>query len=271
VALAQNRDAHPRQVYYNGLPQRYKWVNQPHPQDGTPVAFQFSFVVRDLPETPVYLVVEGAEDFAIRLNGQPVSSQAAGWYLDRAFDRVILPALKRGVNTLTLSCAYQNRMEVEDCYLIGDFAVDTRRAITREPDTLHFGDWCLQGYLHYPGSLIYLETLRYDPARDGRLALVLNDYSAMTIAIHVNGLVVGHIPWRSENGFELTPHLRAGDNEIGIEVVGSPRNLLGPLHRRRGYEPWTDWASFRTEGANYTPEYVLQPYGLIGPVHIVTI
>ncbi len=29
-----------RPVYYNGLPQRYKWIDTPHPNDGTPVAFR---------------------------------------------------------------------------------------------------------------------------------------------------------------------------------------------------------------------------------------
>ena len=39
-----------RPVYYNGLPQRYKWINAPHPKDGTPVAFRFTFEVRDVPQ-----------------------------------------------------------------------------------------------------------------------------------------------------------------------------------------------------------------------------
>ena len=86
--------------------------------------------------------------------------------------------------------------------------------------------------------------------------------------MHANGPVVGHIPWRAANGLDLTPHLCPGENEIRIEVVGGPRNMLGPLHRRRVYEPGTSWQSFRLEGAEHTPEYVLQPYGLMGQVRI---
>ena len=82
----------------------------------------------------------------------------------------------------------------------------------------------------------------------------------------MNGVVVGHIPWSSENGFDLTPHLHAGENEIGVEAVGTLRNMLGPLHRRWGREPGTSWSSFRTEGAAYTPEYVLELYGLFEQV-----
>jgi hypothetical protein len=255
-----------RAIYYNGLPQRYKWVNEPHPNDGTPVAFEFTFDVRDVPVTPVFLVVEGADDYEIALNGETVSNERVGWYLDRSFDKVALPGLEPGINTLTLACDYENRMEVEDCFILGDFGVDVQRAIVKEPETLHFGDWCLQGYLHYAGHMIYLDTVTYDP--DDTLILTLGSVSAVDVAVHVNGDVVGHIPWQDANDFDLTPYLDEGENELGIEVVGSPRNMLGPLHRKAGYEAWTDSRSFRREGEAYTPEYVVWPWGLMGQVRI---
>ena len=91
----------------------------------------------------------------------------------------------------------------------------------------------------------------------------------MDVALHVNGKLVGHIPWQSANAFDLTPHLRPGANELGIEVVSSPRNMLGPLHLATGRQPWTDWRSFRRTDETYTPEYVVQPWGLVGQVKIV--
>ena len=87
--------------------------------------------------------------------------------------------------------------------------------------------------------------------------------------MHVNGTLARHIPWRAVPGLDLTFYLRAGENEIGIGVVGSPRNMLGPLHKKAGYLPWTDWRSFRRRGEAYTPQYVLQPYGLFGQVQVV--
>jgi hypothetical protein len=258
-----------RNVYYNGLPQRYQWVDEPHPNDGTPVAFRLTFEVGDVPTTPVYLLVEGAQNFEITLNGEAVPNEIEGWYLDRSFHKVRLPQLQAGRNTLELACRYENRMEVEVCYLLGDFAVDRDRVIVAEPATLRFGDWTLQGYLHYAGSMVYQATLAYDPEQDGRLTLVLGDRSAVDVALHVNGEVVGHIPWEDANGFDLTPHLTPGENALGIEVVGSPRNMLGPLHRKAGYEGWTDSRSFRRTGEAYTPEYVVWPWGLLEPVRIL--
>ena len=88
------------------------------------------------------------------------------------------------------------------------------------------------------------------------------------MAVHVNGALAGHIPWASANGLDLTPYLEPGDNAVGIEVVSSPRNMLGPLHLAPGHEPWTDWRSFRRTDHTYTPEYVVQPWGLIGQVRV---
>ena len=255
-----------RQVYYNGLPQRHRWVDAPHPKDGTRVAFRFAFSVRELPRSPVYLLVESAGDFLITLNGAPVASAADGWYLDRGFDRVPLPPPQEGQNTLVLACAYAQRMEVEDCYLLGDFGVNTGREIVAEPAALRLGDWCLQGYPHYAGTMIYHTTYTHRAGEQARLWL--GEHRATTVAVHVNGALAGHIPWRAANGFDLTPHLRAGDNQIGIEVVGSPRNMLGPLHLKPGDEKWTDWRSFRSTGERYTPDYVLVPYGLMGQARI---
>jgi hypothetical protein len=255
-----------RQNYYNGLPQRYKWALEPHPNDGAPLALSFAFTVRDVPAGPVYLLVEGASQFAINLNGCEVPSEAAGWYLDRSFHKVALPALQPGENLLTLRCAYANYMELEDCYLLGDFGVSIDRAITVEPKALHFGDWTTQGYPHYAGSMIYHG--RYVHEAGERACLYLGEYKAVHVAVHVNGQLAGHIPWADANGLDVTAYLRPGANGVSIEVVASPRNMLGPLHLAAGHEPWTDWRSFRRTDESYTPEYVLQPWGLIGQVQL---
>lgn len=257
-----------RQVFYNGLPQRYKWVNKPHPKDGTPVEFRFRFNVKDVPDKDVYLVVEEAENYAFRLNGDDIQNKSEGWFMDRSFDRIKLSGIRQGINELVLSCGYLNRMEVEDCYLIGDFGVDINRNVVNEPETLHFGDWCMQGYFHYCGSMIYHFDFDYKCSPNAKAILELGEYSAVTVEISVNGKVAGHIPWNAANGLDITGLLNDGVNRIDIEVMGSPRNLFGPLHQALKKMPGTDWSCFRSEGAEYTPEYVVKPYGLMGQIHI---
>ena len=257
-----------RPNYYNGLPQRYKWVLGPHARDGAPVELRFTFAVRDVPASPIYLLVEGASQFTITLNGRTVSNETVGWYLDRSFHKVALPPLQEGANVLVLGCAYTNYMELEDCYLMGDFGVGIDRAIIAEPQKLHFGDWTTQGYPHYAGSMIYHGELDYDPKEGERVRVYLGEYQAVDVAVHVNGTLAGHIPWISENGLDITPHLIPGMNKVNMEVVSSPRNMLGPLHLAPGREPWTDWRSFRSTDETYTPGYVLKSWGLMGQVRV---
>lgn len=257
-----------RSNYYNGLPQRYKWAMQPHPSDGAPAVFRFTFEVRQQPASPVYLLVEGAEQYDIYLNGAAVSNLPCGWYLDRAMHKVLLPPLAWGENVLELACAYTNHMEVEDCFLLGDFGVNIDRALIAEPATLHMGDWTTQGYPHYAGSIIYHGQYRHQPREGERVRLYLGEYQAVDVAVHVNGALIGHIPWASENGLDITEALATGINNIAIEVVSSPRNMLGPLHLATGRESWTDWRSFRRTDETYTPHYVLKSWGLIGQVRL---
>jgi hypothetical protein len=255
-----------RPNYYNGLPQRYKWALAPHPQDGAPLELRFTFDADVVPSGGVYLLLEGSGWFrALRLNGQAVPNDVVGWYLDRAFHKIPLPGLRAGHNVLDLATAYTSGMELEDCFLLGDFGVGPSRHLIAEPARLRFGDWTSQGYLHYAGSITYHGALQYDPAA-GPVRVYLGEHRATHVAVHVNGALAGHIPWQAANGLDVTAHLRPGHNDVGIEVLSSPRNMLGPLHLAAGREPWTDWRSFRRTDATFTPEYVVKAWGLFGQV-----
>ncbi|MFC4303331.1 glycosyl hydrolase [Cohnella boryungensis] len=257
-----------RQVYYNGLPQRYKWADHPHPGDGAKLELRFRFQVHVLPDQEVYLALEEADRIEVELNGLRSESAPEGWFMDRAIRRVRLEGLRLGDNELLLSCDYLNRMELEDCYLIGDFGVSPERAIIAEPSKLRFGDWGLQGYFHYAGSMIYHFEFDCRLEEGERAILHMGEYSAVTLDVSVNGQEAGSIPWRAANGLDVTAFLKNGSNRIDIEAAGSPRNLFGPFHQARGAVPSTGWESFRVEGGEYTPEYLVHPYGILQTIHI---
>ncbi len=256
-----------RPNYYNGLPQRYRWALKTHPADGAQVQLRFTFEVKQVPTTPLFLLVESADRFKISLNGQDIHNTIAGWYLDRAFDRVALPALRLGQNECILTCAYTNYVELEDIYLLGDFGVSVSREIIAEPADLHFGEWAGQGYPHYAGSMLYHASFEHTEGMGARV--FLGEHRAVDVAVHVNGRLAGHIPWRSANGLDISAFAVPGSNRLDIEVVSSPRNMLGPLHRAPEHEPWTDWHSFRRTDETFTPNYVFWPWGFTGQVRVV--
>ncbi|OAS18029.1 hypothetical protein A8708_28900 [Paenibacillus oryzisoli] len=257
-----------RQVYFNGGLQRHLWIHQSHENDHSRITFEFTIHVSDVPEKEVYLVAEQAQRFEVSLNGQKVDDGVTGWYLDRCMGTIKLPTLVNGLNTLLLTCSYTHEMEMEDCFLIGEFALGSDRQIIKEPELLRFGDWCLQGYLHYCGSMIYHLKYEHSESKDCRMIMELGDFAAVTIVVRVNGNEVGHIPWRSAKNIDVTDFLKQGQNSIDIEVVGSPRNMLGPLHQAGTAYDWKEWWDYRRTGQEYTPEYVTVPYGLMSQIHM---
>lgn len=257
-------------VHTNGIAQRWTWVHKPHANDGTPAQFRLHFTAREIPKNPVYLVLEGAEDYEIKVNGQNMSSCPRGWWLDRSFDRVLIKGIVKGENTIILSCAYRNSMEVEDCYLIGDFGVEAvTRELTVEPSVLRAGDWSLQGYPHYAGAMVYSGHFRIKQKPD-RVVLMVGKNHSITIEALVNGKLAGDIPWRAADGLDITTNTRKGKNKLELIVYGCPKNLLGPLHATAGKIKWTGAGNFRTEGNSYSQEPVLSPWGIMAQVRIET-
>ena len=259
-----------RQVYYNGLEQRYKWVNIPHPNDGTKIELLFHFNIEHIPENGLALAIESPEQFDIYLNTAPAETPEEGkYFIDKCMGVVRLNGARQGLNTLLVTCNYTNGHELEDCYIIGDFGVDINRHIIKEPQRIRLGDWCLQGLTHYAGAVIYESAAEMQVAPGERYFLDVGSFLATVVAVRVNGKRAGYIPWECANMLEITDFIVDGPNNFELELMGSPRNLFGPFHLKNGEPHNTSWQSFRAEGDNYTPEYNLQPYGLYSLVKII--
>ena len=143
-----------------GKEQRYRWVREPHPADGTEVSLEFTFETVKKITGYTELAIEHPENFQIYLNGQRVEQRITGCLYDRGIKRIPLPGWAEGENRLRLICRYRNSMELENCYLCGEFGVNTERKITEQPTALLIGDWTAQGLYHYAGSVKYLYDFR---------------------------------------------------------------------------------------------------------------
>lgn len=248
-----------RKVDDSELPQRYRWIYQPHAQDGRGLSLRFVFDSR-LPLTGTRLVIENRDMFEIRLNEELVTAAADGYFLDRSFASVPLPALYAGRNVIELTCAYRNDMELENIYLIGAFGVDPDRQLTKQPVHLRPGDWTRQGLLHYCGSVTYHARISLSRP-DLRLRLALGTIRAAAVKLAANGHT-RMIPWETGKPIDLTSDLHIGENTIDITLIGSPRNMLGPLHLKE-YKAKTTDGDFCPKKENYSKDYLILPYGLI--------
>jgi len=257
-------------ISHSGVPQ--PWARAKHKKlkdtKGAVVELKFRFRVAVKPQTPIYLVVESPDNFEITVNGTKVSNASRGWWLEKNFRKVeITSAARRGENEIVLLTRYRDEHEVEECYIVGDFAVDRKTMqITRETHVIRPGDWCDQGYPFYAGSLIYRQRVRLDPKPGEQHRLRIGAHFAACVAVRVNGRLASVRGWHPYD-VDVTRLLRRGENAVELEFCGSPRNLLGPNHLTDRWLPWTGPGSF-IDLDHWTDEYNLQPYGLFGKVSI---
>jgi hypothetical protein len=222
----------------------------------------------------MYLVMENPEQFQMTINGQPLESAAAGWWMDTSFKKVDIRGLiQKGINRIDLTTNFLHSPEVsraleraeqfetegnkltletelESIYLLGDFSVQSaspwtfgeRRAVfndgpfflAEQPVQLHSGDLAGQGFPFFAGTVTLEQTV----------VLPQNDWiRALWQFREPPDAIVSRL---SINGQEIrafvwepyeadiTPYLQPGANRIELELTGSCRNVLGPHHHIKG-------------------------------------
>ena len=181
--------------------------------------------------------------------------------MDRDIRKVALHNLWKGFNQIILRCCYRNAMELEECYLCGEFGVTKSRRIVAMPRVLCIGDWTTQGFFHYAGSICYQYQFDWSMGRIKHIYLKLRDYAAVGLCVSVNGKSI-EVPWKTVSILNITDYLKNGENQLSVEVIGSPRNLFGPFHLRDVKRGVTNDRCFQVEGAEYVEEYNELPYGI---------
>ncbi|ACK41496.1 MULTISPECIES: glycosyl hydrolase [Dictyoglomus] len=248
--------------------QRWKWVNTPHSKDNTKIELKLKFQVKKVPKKEILLLTENFDEIEkIFVNEIEIDKIDRGWYLDENFRKIPLKNIKEGENVIHIILTYKNSTELEDFYLLGDFAVNPKREIIEEDKSLSLGDWTLQGYPHYAGRMLYRQNINVEKQEKEEIFLSIDDFSATLIKVVINNKECGLIPWKSYK-LEITDFLNNGENKIELILYGSLRNMLGPLHHRAQKIPFVSAQSFRVEKEEYTSQYVFYPYGLFSPVKL---
>ncbi len=268
----------------------------------------------DVPLHGLKLALEDAAKHRITLNGMPVDSAPNGYYCAKSFETIPLPDVPAGENIIEMTRDYAplakmrsaitslfenlGGVELENVYLLGDFAVRATPHPTRVGDRRYSrrmtltaesgmicGDHTAQGYPFYVGGM----RLRQRVSLTGLVHngtstfLTLDALNGCTAHVSVNGKDCG-VLFAMPYEVEVTDALYEGENEIVIDFVNTLRNLLGPYHRPYGEvgslwggygmpdkcwigEYWTDpkWYDHRTtDSAEWTDDYLLVPTGIEG-------
>jgi hypothetical protein len=226
----------------------------------------FHFTVEDAAALPgLALALELPELYKVEVNGAPVSFASAQRWLDPHIRTVAIEKLaKPGENTVTIAARpFDVRMELENIYLLGRFQVKAadQGFVIAAPAPLATGSWAKQGYPFYGAAVLYESAVK---TGKGMLRVELGDWQGSLVEVLLDGkraALLAWQPWRAE--FPVA----AGSHRVGVRVVSTPRNTLGPFHNRtrprmRAWPAaWADFPDHQPAGAAYD----LLDYGLMQP------
>jgi hypothetical protein len=177
---------------------------------------------------------------------------------------------------------YQSVLELDGAWTV---AFDPARGGPGEVAFEQLQDWTshsLSGIKYYSGSAFYRKSFELTAKPDGRMLLDLGNEVHDICRVRLNGQDLGILwtaPWR----MHITDALRAGDNELEIEVVNRWVNrLVGDQQPEDKDQRTLVWESGLLAGkphntgrytfctnSPYVADSPLLPSGLIGPVQIL--
>jgi hypothetical protein len=219
------------------------------------------------------IVAERPEIWDLYLNGIKLS-KSDKWWIDREFFRFPVGAnLKTGENTITLKAAKMSvHAEIMPAYLVGNFRLNPlKQGFEVTNGTLNtLGSWKSQGFPFYAQKVLY--TQKYKTLQNGKPYKVrLNRWNGTLAVVLLNGAKVGLItdpPYE----LELPATLKADENTVEVEVIGSLKNTFGFFYKSSAGK-WIigpgDW-DVAPAKLPALSDYFLLDYGLFEPFSLIS-
>lgn len=211
------------------------------------------------------LALEDLDCTEVWMNGNRLTAEKQGYYVDFSIAKIPLGKIEKGQNTLVLKKPFGVMTNTENIYILGNFGVEvtgTAVRLKKPAEKLYFADLTRQGLPFYGGKITYrvpLKTTR-------QTALALGTYAAGCVTVAAGGVCqnVSLAPYVADLG-----HLTPGQNTVEIAVYNTRMNTFGQLHLNDADLNWFGATAWRTEGAQYCPEYCLKPTGLLSAPRIL--
>ncbi|MBQ7915543.1 MAG: hypothetical protein IJ315_01985 [Firmicutes bacterium] len=230
----------------------------------------YEFFVETLPAGDVWLAGERPELNCYKVNGVQLAYEDINdIWVDECFKRMRVPVgtLKLGRNEVTVNVMFKRTTNIEALYLVGDFGVDIdrrRRTLTAMPAKLGCDNLAEYHLPFYTGGVTYhLQPKQYQGLAEDMDRVVLSpvDWTGGCVKVQAAGktTILGWEPYEAD----VTEAYQSG-SPIDVTVVGTRRNVFGPLHQipvlAESYGP----RNFVTSGDGWTDDYSLLDSGLRG-------
>ncbi len=251
-----------------GWPKNDGWVTQPWvygkqaPDHSVYLRYTFHC---DEKVKNVKLALEDARETKIVLNGKAIKSEPDGWFVDKSIETVALPTLKKGANVLELTQPFGRRINLEWCYLLGDFGVSVKgehRSIGKKPTMLGFDDITHQGLAHYTGNITYNVEIE---TNGGNVELAVPHYAGAAVKVELADKkdYIIYPPYTLSLG-----RLPAGKHTVKLTLLGNRYNAFGALHLADAERFWLGPDMWHTKGAEWTESYRFRPLGILSAPRI---
>lgn len=235
------------------------WVLGNRPKDHI-ATLKFTFTSEICYENAV-LALEDADIAQVVFNGRKIAEREEGFYVDISIGRMKLGTINKGENILEITLPFGETSNLENVFVLGDFGVrvtGSSAVITALPEKLAFGSLLNQGLPFYSGAITYkLKAV----AEKGRLTVTASDYMGALIEVSVDGEVKGNIIYPPYTlGID---GIKDGEHEVGLKLYTHRHNSFGALHLVNLNEKWHGPGAWRSEGINWSYEYILRTTGIL--------
>ena len=221
-----------------------------------------------IPYPSALLALEDADKAKILFNGYGLPDLITGNYVDISIRTVELPPIRPGQNVLEITWPFGSTTNVENVFILGDFGVDATGETGRIvplPKQLYFGDLTRQALPFYGGTVSYFVRAK---AVNGTLTLRVSDYMGAVIKVRCDGRDAGRIIYPP---YDLTlTGLADGEHELELILYLHRYNTFGPVHLVNEQESWHGPGAWRSDGENWSYQYVLRRTGIMKSPEILT-
>lgn len=211
------------------------------------------------------LALEDLDCTEVWFNGQKLPAKKQGYYVDFSIAEILLGTVQKGQNTIELKKPFGVMTNTENIFVLGNFGVrvtGTAVCLQKPAEKLYFADLAQQGLPFYGGEITYRLPLKTNQST----ALALGTYGAGCVTVTAGGVGqnVSLAPYVANLGY-----LAPGQNTVEVHVYNSRANTFGQLHLNNGDHTWFGPPAWRTQGAEYCPEYRLKATGLLSAPRIL--
>ncbi|MDD3362441.1 MAG: glycosyl hydrolase [Hespellia sp.] len=210
----------------------------------------------------VQFAMEAMDHVKIYLDGKQIDNKNhTGHFVDASIQKISIPTLGAGTHELILVILFDSKVNLENCYLLGDFSVDVcgcKVMLRKEQKIFGWSSLTEQGMPFYGGNVVYkLE----QELGAGLYRLQISKYRAPLLEVRIDGMRAGLIigsPYFAEFAIK-----RNGLHKIEIRCFGSRVNTFGALHDCDENEIYFDPNAWRTEDDSWSYEYQLKKTGIL--------